>query len=871
MNIIKNISPRISLVFLYAAIGILWISLSDNVLLYFVKDIEHLSLYQSYKGWAFVLFTTLLLYLILLWYGKILHATMQSRNQTEKKFNLLYEDAPNPYQSLDQEGKIIAVNQKWLDLLGYQRQEIIGRWFKDMLAPQSIATFQKNFPKFKTHGYVKGVEFDMLHKDGHIVPVLLHGQISYDSNHTVIQTHCAFEDISNRRQVEHLNRVLKLIRDVNQSIVRIKNRDELLQESCEILISSDLYQYAWIKITQDHFQKLYYTSKQEDIFDAFKTKISGGWIPSCIHLLDQKNNTYAYIQNTKESCQDCPIKDSDTLQGHAYLLKLQHGNSQYGYLAVYSFDSFDEKEFALLEEVAGDIAYGIFNIETEQILKDKEERYRFVVEATTDGFWDYDILNQKVYYSSRWKEILGYEDEELENTLETWKNRIHPDDKQTILSDFELSQEKGTKHYRNIYRLQHKDGHWVWIESTGQTIYDTSGKAIRMIGSHTDITEQVTYREKLILQAKLLEEKKQELENIINNAPNPIIILEEGGKILMLNQAWIDSSGFSLEDLPTIDAWLNLVYEDAQTRESIKKHITSLYDLTESLDEGEFTFLNKNKDLVTWQFSSAPLGIRDGKRTIIASAMDVTELKHKDEMLIRQSRHAAMGEMIGMIAHQWRQPLSTISMDANNMLLDIALEQLDMSHAENYAHNIMQQTQHLSQTIDDFRNFFKPDKVIVTVKIEEIVEQTLSIVADSLKNNSITLTTSFETDKLVDTYPRELMQVFVNIITNAKDALVLQKKENALISIRVYEDHHYINTTICDNGGGIDEAILPKVFDPYFSTKDEKTGTGLGLYMGKMIIEKHLGGILEVCNNHAGACFTIRLLKNPQRGHENEK
>jgi PAS domain S-box-containing protein len=245
----------------------------------------------------------------------------------------------------------------------------------------------------------------------------------------------------------------------------------------------------------------------------------------------------------------------------------------------------------------------------------------------------------------------------------------------------------------------------------------------------------------------------------------------------------------------------------------------------------------------------------------IGTTQDITELKEKDEMIIRQSRHAAMGEMIGMIAHQWRQPISIISMDANNMLLDIALDNLSTIESENYAKSIVDQTQHLSKTIDDFRNFFKPDKEISKVNIKDVLDKTLSIVKDSLKNNNIEVNLTFDTEKKVNAFERELMQVFVNVINNAKDAFKANKQEDAIINIKVYEDKKYINTDICDNAGGIDRNILHKVFDPYFSTKDEKTGTGLGPYMSKMIIEDHLKGILEVKNKDDGACFTIGLLK----------
>lgn len=260
--------------------------------------------------------------------------------------------------------------------------------------------------------------------------------------------------------------------------------------------------------------------------------------------------------------------------------------------------------------------------------------------------------------------------------------------------------------------------------------------------------------------------------------------------------------------------------------------------------------------------NAKPEKLEDGSTLWHGFIEDITELKHKDKMLIDQSRNAAMGEMVSMIAHQWRQPISVIAMDANNMLLDIALEDFDTIQAEKYAHNITKQTQNLSQTIDDFRNFFKPDKALLEVNIKEILASTLVIVKDSLRNNSIEFNTSFETEKKVQAYPRELMQVFVNIINNSKDALIVHKSDNPFINVKVYEDKKYINTEICDNGGGIDNDLLLNIFNPYFSTKDEKTGTGIGLYMSKMIIEKHLNGIIEVHNKDEGICFTVKLQKN---------
>jgi signal transduction histidine kinase len=239
--------------------------------------------------------------------------------------------------------------------------------------------------------------------------------------------------------------------------------------------------------------------------------------------------------------------------------------------------------------------------------------------------------------------------------------------------------------------------------------------------------------------------------------------------------------------------------------------------------------------------------------------MDVTELKHKEELLINQSRHAAMGEMISMIAHQWRQPLSIISMSANNMLLDIDLNTLDVSEVEKFSNNIVNQTIHLSKTIDDFSNFFKPEKTVSKIKIETILNETYNIVKDSLVNNNIQYLTNIESHIEVNAYQRELMQVFLNIINNSKYALIERKIENAFIHVNVYDDKKYIHIEFYDNAHGIDEKILSKVFEPYFTTKN-KNGTGLGLYMSKMIIEKHLNGNIDVKNTDVGVCFKVSLL-----------
>lgn len=358
-----------------------------------------------------------------------------------------------------------------------------------------------------------------------------------------------------------------------------------------------------------------------------------------------------------------------------------------------------------------------------------------------------------------------------------------------------------------------------------------------------------------------LKEKKKELESIIQEAPNPIILHNYEGDIIMMNKAWTDLSGYTKEDIPTINDWIETVYKDVNTKTLAKKHMAGLYDITSKVNEGTVTFFTKNNTEVVWQFSTAPLGVTDGKRTVISSAMDITELKQKEEMMINQSRQAAMGDMIAMIAHQWRQPITVIAMEANNIKIDIELEEeITTEKLQKMAESISEQTQQLSQTIDDFRNFFKPNQEKVQTTVGSVLESTLKIVGKSMENNNIAVMIENRSETEILTYPNQLLQVLLNLLGNAKDILLYKEVSDAKITITIDETKDSIVTKICDNGGGIPENAIKRLGEPYFTTK-EKSGTGLGLYMSIKIVEKHLNGSLTWENKDKGACFIVTLTK----------
>jgi ABC-type nitrate/sulfonate/bicarbonate transport system substrate-binding protein/signal transduction histidine kinase len=239
--------------------------------------------------------------------------------------------------------------------------------------------------------------------------------------------------------------------------------------------------------------------------------------------------------------------------------------------------------------------------------------------------------------------------------------------------------------------------------------------------------------------------------------------------------------------------------------------------------------------------------------------------EEKNRILIQQSRMASMGEMLENIAHQWRQPLSTISMATTGIEIRKEMGTLNDNDFSDSINHIKHSTQFLSETIDSFRNFFNQEKEQKTINIKTTIEKTLELLGVNLSKNDILFIKDIE-EHSINTLENELIQVLMNIIINAKDALNNNENEK-LILINVYMENDKLIICIKDNAGGIEKSIIDKIFEPYFTTKHQFKGTGIGLYMSKIMVEKHLFGEIKVKNNefeylfkkYIGAEFTLSL------------
>lgn len=240
---------------------------------------------------------------------------------------------------------------------------------------------------------------------------------------------------------------------------------------------------------------------------------------------------------------------------------------------------------------------------------------------------------------------------------------------------------------------------------------------------------------------------------------------------------------------------------------------------------------------------------------------EVAKNRAKDKLMFQQAKMASMGEMLSNISHQWRQPLMEISslflpIEAK-MQMNMPLDQKELQESISKLNEI---TKYMSNTIDDFRNFFSKDKEKIHFELLEQINSTVNIISGSLKAHDIKLNIIIQKNPTMLGYKNEYSQVLINIINNAKDVLIERKIKNPQIKIMISAKDDEIITLVEDNAGGIKILPIEKIFDPFF-TSDKPTGSGIGLFMSKLIIENNMNGELSVENKNEGALFTIRLPK----------
>ena len=380
-----------------------------------------------------------------------------------------------------------------------------------------------------------------------------------------------------------------------------------------------------------------------------------------------------------------------------------------------------------------------------------------------------------------------------------------------------------------------------YIDVTYSPYKSAGGDILGVVVTSNDITERY--------QAEIAYQKSEVKYRTLFQTTFEGLAVLEGERIVDVNRSFLSIFGVDSTDAigSSIRSFISEEFHD--TLEKIIEGDTEIYRLSG---------VNRGSDSVILKISGKKLRWQDQWATLIA-LHDITEEVQMENQLLIKNRQAQMGEMLGMIAHQWRQPLTSIGALAGKIRVRHSMGTIKSNEINDTLQNIERQIQFLSQTISNFRNFFTLNQKNEAASIKDIIQKTLDIIHGSLESDSIKIEQTYEEDSMVEVRVGELMQVFLNIFQNSQDAFREKGMENPCISINISNDDRYVTTTISDNAGGIPKDSLQYIFKPYYTTKTAENGTGMGLYMSRIIVEEHFCGSLLAENRGEGAAFTVRL------------
>jgi len=428
------------------------------------------------------------------------------------------------------------------------------------------------------------------------------------------------------------------------------------------------------------------------------------------------------------------------------------------------------------------------------------------------------------------------------------------------------------KHYKDIYPNYTTNGIFNIIDNNREKSITIENKgryySLQLRGSkdtnkilvHAFETTKIhTLNTTLDNKIKELEESKEMFSLLFDVAPILIDAFDRNGNCILWNKECEKTFGWTIDDINNSTNPMELFYPDVDTQ---KKAKDTILKKPEKIFR-EWHPVDKNGEILTVMW--AHLYLPNGE--IINVGYDLTQVKQTEKLIYEQSKLASMGEMLGNIAHQWRQPLSAISTAATGMQIQQEHNCLEEKSMIKACESINNNAQYLSSTIDDFTNFIKGNTEKTYFRLDNTIQNVLQLVGGSIKSNNIEMLLEIE-DFEVNSYKNELTQSIINILNNAKDALLEGNLENKkMIQITTFLKNDAVHIAIKDNAGGIPDDILTKIFEPYFTTKHKSQGTGLGLHMTyKLVMEGIKGNILvknvsfEYYNKtYKGAEFTISI------------
>ena len=497
-----------------------------------------------------------------------------------------------------------------------------------------------------------------------------------------------------------------------------------------------------------------------------------------------------------------------------------------------------------------------------------KKRFELAIIASNDGLWDIDFKTQKIYFSDKWLDMFGYKKDEL-LTFSDWFGLIHNEDKPKVENLFNQIFAKENDTFVCEYRLKTKNDGFKWVLARGKSFVDDNNELDRMLMMSMDIDRNKRMKKELLDVELLVEDGKIVIFKLINNDDLSVQYISNSIQTFGYTKQEFEKDSMKFmdmihkEDINSVQVAINAALKnDLQNFTFIcrvinaaneVRWISSRVILIKNHSGQVSHFYGYLNDITKIKLSEEELKLKVEE--------ELTKNRQKDRILIQQNKLAAMGEMLGNIAHQWRQPLNNVSLILQFLRDNYKNKEVSDEKLDKFMNKANKHIEYMSDTIDDFRNFYKPSKTKNKFFVNKCIDTLLYMIKNQYESENIKINFDYVEVEITN-YENELKQALLNILNNAKDALLSRKEKedfDGVINISLFKDEQKLYIEVSNNGGNIDQEILYKIYEPYFTTKFETQGTGIGLYMTKSIIETNMKGKIEVENINEGVKFTITL------------
>ncbi len=749
-------------------------------------------------------------------------------------------------------GRILDCNEQLARMLGYTVDELSGAEIASMISPEDRDRVVLSI----LQGKESILEHSLLKKDGTRIAVETHGRPIFPGSS---RRHTAIRNITDRKQAE------KALLDSEEL-----NRTTLQALTAHIAVIDRHGTIVAVNAAWSEFARNNDTGSNLEVFPG------SNYCEACRHSAEREDASAKAALEGIEAVLD-GSKDQFSLEYPCHSLEEQrwflmtvvpYGTGNGAVISHYNITELKRSEQAI--HTAKEEWERTFDTVPDLIaIMDREHRITRVNKAMADrlGLAPQQCIGQPCYF------------------------RVHGSNQPSKECPHSTAMQDLQTHESEI----HEDRFGGTFMVTATPLVDDQGNVTGSIHIARDITERKRAEEAL-RQSELFH--RQILESI----PGMVFTTKPDGYCDYQSQQWVEFTGVPMSE-HLGDGWNELLHPDDRLRaynawrEAVEER--AAYDLEYRVRKHDGTFewfkvcgtpiRNETGQIVRWfgtalnidQLIQVKLELQqayDGMERRVAERTEELELSLKqlqnvieerllaeealrkqEYILIQQNRHAAMGEMIGNIAHQWRQPLNTLGLLTQRLGFFYESPSFNKEFLDASVKKSMEIIQYMSGTIDDFRNFFSTEREKSIFNVNEAICRALSLVEASFKDRNIGIEKEIEPQLEIFGFPNEYSQVLLNILINAKDAIVENNIESPRIFIRASHENGMVVVTLGDNAGGIPEEIADKIFDPYFTTKGPQQGTGVGLFMSKVIIENKMGGQLSVQNIGDGAEFRIEV------------